>query len=77
MFFFIFKRKNDNNYYEEHDINVTSTATLTHNSNHNHKTHQKKLDYYTIKKPDDVVELNQKEEASASSALKLNVTALL
>merc|ERR1712150_245644 len=48
-----------NCYYDEHDINVTSTATLTYNNNHNHKTHLKKLDYYTIKKADRAVELNE------------------
>ena len=54
------KGKNHINcYYDEHDINVTSTATLTYNNNHNHKTHLKKLDYYTIKKADRAVELNE------------------
>lgn len=59
------KRKNDINYYDEHDdINVTSTATLTYNNNNNnnHKTHLKKLDYYTIEKAGGIVELNENEK---------------
>ena len=54
------KGKNDINCYDEHDINVTSTTTLTHKNNHNHKTHLKKLDYYTIKEVH-VVEFNENE----------------